>query len=110
MKIGVHRGGEQIDPYEDERTPSASAIQVAADAARRRFGIQAPTLVESKGCLYTSTENDDFRLGRLGSNGFYASACSGHGFKFGPWIGKLLADFVEGKDEPDRYPRFAVQS
>jgi glycine/D-amino acid oxidase-like deaminating enzyme len=24
------------------------------------------------------------------------SACSGHGFKFAPWVGERLADLVEG--------------
>ena len=72
-----------------------------------RFGME-PVVVETLGCLYTSTTNEDFLLGRVGTHGFYASACSGHGFKFGPWIGRLLADFVEGRDSPDRYERFCV--
>lgn len=110
FKVGVHRRMDPVDPNEPERKPSEEAIEIAKDAARRRFGVQDPKLVEAKGCLYTSTESEDFRLGHVGAHGFFASACSGHGFKFGPWIGKLLADFVEGKDKPERYPRFLVES
>lgn len=109
FKIGIHRGGVPIDADSEDRSPSEEAIDLAAEVASRRFGFESPRVVESKGCLYTSTTNDDFRLGRIGANGFYASACSGHGFKFGPWIGRLMADFVEGKDGPDRYPRFSAQ-
>ena len=105
-KIGVHRRMDPIDPDSSDRSPSEEAIEIARDAARRRFGISDPKLVEAKGCLYTSTESEDFRLGRIGEKGFFASACSGHGFKFGPWIGRLMADFVEGKDTPENYPRF----
>ena len=106
LKIGVHRRLDAIDPDSGDRSPNKEAIQIAADCARRRFGFENPKVIESKGCLYTSTKTEDFRLGRIGSNGFFASACSGHGFKFGPWIGKLMADFVEGKDKPEQYSRF----
>jgi sarcosine oxidase len=106
FKVGVHRGGVPLDPNTVGRTPDAEAIEIAKEIAASRFGFKTPQVAESKGCLYTSTENDNFRLGRLGGRGFFASACSGHGFKFGPWIGKLMADFVEGKDQPERYPRF----
>lgn len=108
FKIGIHRGGADIHPDDSNRSPSPEAISCARDAAERRFGFRAAPLVEAKGCLYTTAPNDDFRLGRLGKSGFYASACSGHGFKFGPWIGKLMADFVDGVDRPENYPRFAI--
>lgn len=106
MKIGIHEPGPQIDPRDPHRLPSAKAIQQIEETARKRFGIKAPHVENSVGCLYTSTDDEDFLLGHLGKKGFFASACSGHGFKFGPWIGKVLADFVERRDEPERYFRF----
>jgi sarcosine oxidase len=106
FKVGIHRGGVPSDPDQPNRNPTPMAITKAADAAERRFGFKSPSVVEAKGCLYTTAPNDDFRLGRIGSKGFFASACSGHGFKFGPWIGKLMADFVDQTDRPENYPRF----
>ena len=106
FKVGVHRRMDPIDPATADRTPNNEAIEIARDAACRRFGFTGLDLKEAKGCLYTSTASEDFRLGRIGEKGYFASACSGHGFKFGPWIGKLMADFVEGKDQPESYPRF----
>jgi sarcosine oxidase len=47
-------------------------------------------------CLYTDTPDEDFVLDTPpGSPGMaFASACSGHGFKFSPVIGEILADLA----------------
>ena len=68
--------------------------------------LDEPVLEQITTCLYTTTPGEDFRIGRLESKGFFASACSGHGFKLGPWVGRLLANMVEGKDAPENHPRF----
>jgi len=43
---------------------------------------------------------------------FIASACSGHGFKFGPALGEILADLIGGSTSaeisPFRVSRFFV--
>jgi glycine/D-amino acid oxidase-like deaminating enzyme len=106
QKIGAHRPGPEVDPNSDERPPHAPHLAQIADTVRRHFGNPEPLFREVTTCLYTTTPDEDFRLGRIGANGFYASACSGHGFKMGPWVGRLLADFVEGRDTPERHPRF----
>ena len=107
VKIGVHNRGRPLSPEAPERTPSNEHVEQIRDLCRRRLGIANPRVVEAKGCLYTRKTDEDFMLGRLGEKTVFASACSGHGFKFGPWIGKTLADFLEGKSDPERYPRFA---
>ncbi|MBI1755830.1 MAG: FAD-dependent oxidoreductase [Fimbriimonas ginsengisoli] len=106
FKIGIHTGGRAIDPNDPNREPDPDLLKAIKAVATRRFGVPEPSFLETKGCLYTATENDDFLLGRVGDKGFFASACSGHGFKFGPWIGRLLADFIDGRDRPERHPRF----
>jgi sarcosine oxidase len=47
-------------------------------------------------CLYTMTPDGDFIIDRLRSapNILVASPCSGHGFKFSPVIGEILADLA----------------
>ncbi|HJP64781.1 MAG TPA: N-methyl-L-tryptophan oxidase, partial [Actinomycetota bacterium] len=50
-------------------------------------------------CLYTMTPDDDFILDRVG-NVVIGSPCSGHGFKFAPLLGEVLADLAVGRD-PD---------
>ncbi len=106
VKIGVHlrattwRNGE-ARPVADE-----ALIDMIRKFAKLRFQIENPDVVEVVTCLYTSTPNEDFRWGQVGAKGFYVSACSGHGFKFGPWIGERMADMVEGKSVPEAIERF----
>jgi sarcosine oxidase len=106
FKIGVHELGRDVFLSDLDRNPSEAHAEEILETAARRCGVAKPELRLTKGCVYTSTQNEDFLLGRIGDRGFFASACSGHGFKFGPWIGKLLASFVEGDDEPENYSRF----
>lgn len=106
QKIGIHRPGTQIDPDQSSREPDPELLEIIRDTAARRFGVVNPVVHNAKGCLYTTTKNEDFLMGNLAPNVFFSSACSGHGFKMGLWVGKLLADFVEGKDSPNRHPRF----
>ena len=56
-------------------------------------------------CLYTSTENQDFLLDRVGPF-VLCSPCSGHGAKFAPLIGEMTAELVVGNGSPE--PRFTL--
>jgi sarcosine oxidase len=106
-KVAYHSLGRPIEPESGDREPEGHLLEELGQVLSRRFGTKDPELKRAYGCLYTNTPDEDFRVGRLGHSGFYVSACSGHGFKFGPWIGRLMADFVEGKRTPEGFPRFA---
>jgi sarcosine oxidase len=54
-----------------------------------------PTPVAADSCLYTDTEDESFVLERRGRI-VVGSACSGHGFKFAPAIGRRLAALALG--------------
>lgn len=105
VKIGVHRDGRVANPDASEREPSPIDEMAIAGEAARLLQLHGAA-VKAETCLYTNTVNEDFLFGRLGDKGFFASACSGHGFKFGPWSGQLLADFVDENLTPEDYPRF----
>ena len=64
-----------------------------------------PTPYAETTCLYTSTPTEDFVIDRAGDI-VIASPCSGHGAKFAPLIGELVADLVTGASAPET--RFAV--
>ena len=53
-------------------------------------------LIAAKTCLYTMTPDGDFIVDRLPDYPqiVVASPCSGHGFKFAPLIGEILADLA----------------
>lgn len=106
QKIGAHTPGVEIDPDAPGRMPNPDQLHLIQEVAHRRFGIPYPVLKHTKTCLYTSTPDEDFRIGRIGRKSVFASACSGHGFKMGPWVGRILADIAEGKDDPENHPRF----
>jgi sarcosine oxidase len=65
-------------------------------------------LAAAKTCLYTMTPDHDFLIDRLpgAPNIIVASPCSGHGFKFAPVIGEILADLATGGGTDHDISRF----
>jgi glycine/D-amino acid oxidase-like deaminating enzyme len=59
-------------------------------------------LLPSRMCMYAMTPDEDFILDRFPGyeNVVVGVGFSGHGFKFGPLIGRMLADCLLG-DEPE---------
>lgn len=110
VKIGVHETGPELDPDDPARTPNPEHIEHILAFARRRLGIEHPRIKEAVACLYTRTANEDFLLGRVSDKTVFASACSGHGFKFGPWVGRTLAQMVDGEREATAWPRLAFEA
>jgi len=106
IKFGVHSDGREIDPTGSNRDASLEHIELLKDFARQRFSIEDPVIEEVTTCIYTRTATEDFLFGEAMPGLFFASPCSGHGFKFGPWIGERMADFAEGKSHPRDFPRF----
>jgi sarcosine oxidase len=67
-------------------------------------------LVKAKTCLYTMTPDGDFIIDRLpgAPRVVVASPCSGHGFKFAPAIGEILADLATTGATTRDISRFAL--
>jgi sarcosine oxidase len=78
--------------------------RVGAYVAERMPGLD-PAPIDTKTCLYTSTPTEDFVLDRVG-NVVVGAGFSGHGFKFAPAIGSLLAGIAAGDEPPG--PPFAI--
>jgi sarcosine oxidase len=64
-------------------------------------GLQ-PEPAAAETCLYTTTPTEDFIIDRRGPL-VVAAGFSGHGFKFTPLVGRLLADLAVGKPGPTRF-------
>ncbi|WP_120003042.1 FAD-dependent oxidoreductase [Nesterenkonia muleiensis] len=62
--------------------------------------------VAAASCLFTMTGDQDFLIDTVGPI-TVASPCSGHGAKFAPLLGRLIADAVESRSV---LPRFAFRS
>jgi sarcosine oxidase len=104
VKVGFHGSGPVVDPDDRDRTPVAAEVErLQAYVARFVPGVDAsaPTLIS---CLYDNSPDDDFVMDRRGPV-TVATGFSGHGFKFAPMLGEMLADLATG-GEP--HPRFAL--
>lgn len=89
LKIGRHKSGPPADPDEEGR-PDSEVVDQVAEVVAERFPDADPSPVKVETCFYTNTDDDRFILERH-DRIVVGSACSGHGFKFAPAIGKRLA-------------------
>jgi sarcosine oxidase len=89
-----------MDP--DARTFEPEPVQLAALQRYAREwlpGVDADALTAIS-CTYTSTDDTDFVLDRVGPL-VVGAGFSGHGFKFVPTVGRILADLVDGAARPE---------
>jgi sarcosine oxidase len=92
LKAGVHHAGRDADP-EDGGGPDPDLVDRIASWVHATHPDADPRPVAAQACLYTTTADEGFILQRRGRV-VIGSACSGHGFKFAPVVGRLLADRV----------------
>ena len=92
LKVGVHRTGPVAEPDEPGSADDDIVRQEAGWAERSyRLAQAEPVAVET--CLYTNTADASFVLERHGPI-VVCSACSGHGFKFAPAVGRRVAELA----------------
>lgn len=101
LKAGLD-SGPAWDPDAPRPPASADELALLAEAVAQVLPGAGP-VTESLTCLYTMTADRRFLVGEVPGvpQVLVASACSGHGFKFGPAIGEALADLVCGTARPD---------
>lgn len=101
LKAGLD-SGPPWDPHAPRPQPTATELALLAEAVAQVLPGAGP-VTESLTCLYTMTADRRFVVGEVQGvpQVLVASACSGHGFKFGPAIGEALADLVCGITRPD---------
>jgi sarcosine oxidase len=91
-----HHRNETVEPDRVDRTVSAADEALIRGALAEHIPAANGPLAAAKTCLYTVTPDRDFIVDRLphAPNIVVASPCSGHGFKFAPAIGEILADLA----------------
>ena len=108
VKIANHGPGRRVHP-DAERTIEAADEQRLREFLRESLPALAEApLAASKTCLYCDAFDGDFWIGRDPDRPGLAVAAgdSGHGFKFAPVLGEVIADAIEEK--PSRFTeRFA---
>lgn len=90
FKAALHHAGDAVDPDTRDFDPHPGRVAEVRAFAARRYAAHEPT-GETDTCLYSTTPDEDFVIDRRGPV-VVASPCSGHGFKFAPLVGELIAD------------------
>lgn len=107
VKIGHHGPGTDGDPERPEPLPEAWAARCRAFVRDALPSLAAAPIARMRTCFYADTVDSRFWITshpeRSGVT--VAAGGSGHGFKFGPVLGALVANAVEGVPDP-RLERF----
>jgi sarcosine oxidase len=91
-----HHDDETVDPDDFDRSVSSGDEALIRAVLADHIPAANGPLTAAKTCLYTVTPDHDFLIDRLpgAQTIIVASPCSGHGFKFAPVVGEILADLA----------------
>ncbi len=107
LKVGDHRFSLAGDP-DAPREPRAEETDAVLAACRERLrDFDTYTVDRARVCFYTVSEDERFVVERHGPS-VVASACSGHGFKFGALVGRRIADAIAGRYDSLALSRWAA--
>jgi glycine/D-amino acid oxidase-like deaminating enzyme len=102
VKVANHGLGKSMAP-EDSRDLTPDDVSRCRQFLQESLpGLADAPLVNGRRCLYCDTWDGNFWIGRDPSREglVVAAGGSGHGFKFAPVMGGVIADAVEGIDTP----------
>ena len=111
VKVAKHHHSDAaVDPDRYDRTISAADEAMIRAALKAHIPDADGRLAAAKTCLYTMTPDGDFILDRLpeAPRIIVAAPCSGHGFKFAPVIGDILADLATAGGTAHDISRFRL--
>jgi sarcosine oxidase len=97
VKAGFHYRGGDIDPDTVDRAVSAGEQEEMRAALARHIPGLAGAHLATKVCMYTLTPDEHFVIEHLPGHDarvVVAAGFSGHGFKFTPVVGEILADLA----------------
>ena len=121
IKVAMFRRGQSCTPDTIDRTVRPEEVAAMRDFVAPRMPDLPGTLLESVTCMYTNTPDEHFVIARHPAHERVVVACgfSGHGFKFVPVVGEIVAELVAedrtsqpiGLFDPARFDpgRFAVR-
>jgi sarcosine oxidase len=97
VKVANHGGGEHTSAEGMRRTVGPDEVAAMVERVRTYLPGAAGPLRTAVACPYTHTPDGHFILGPHPRHPtvLLASPCSGHGFKFAPALGELLADLAQ---------------
>ena len=96
VKVMIDRIGPQVAPDDPDRSIDISLLDRLHAYATELLPGLTGEIIEAVSCRYTMTPDEHFIIDRHPAHPqiVIASPCSGHGFKFGAVIGRILADLA----------------
>ena len=105
VKVGEHGTGIPIDPGGERPPVDGPRLERLSRYVSEHLPGLNPEPIGATRCLYATTPTEDFVLDRVGSV-VVGVGFSGHGFKFAPAVGRVLADLADGGLAPA--PRWSL--
>jgi sarcosine oxidase len=106
VKAGQDVGGEITTAADRSFTPNADNLRQLTDFMAATFPGSVEEVLRTVTCLYTLTPDRDFVVAALPNHpDIIVGLGAGHGFKFTPAFGRMLADLaIDGKTSSDISP------
>src|SRR5216117_1054125 len=101
VKIANHGAGREMSPDSPERVVTADDERNLREFLASTFpSLSDAPIVNTRVCMYCDTHDGHFWIARDPERQglVVAAGDSGHGFKFAPMLGEIIADAVEAKD------------
>lgn len=109
VKAAPHNRLAQCDPETTPPLPWDRETEALRDLLRRFIPSLAHQTMEGHVCFYTLTPDGDFVLGPLPeTDKVFTVALAGHGFKFAPVLGEILADLLQDQPPEWSIDRFSL--
>ena len=96
IKVGLHGDGEPCDPNALDRVVRPDEFTLIEEAFARAAPGAAGSMTDSAVCMYTNTDDGHFVIDKMPGSERVSIGCGfcGHGFKFAPVVGEILADLA----------------
>ena len=111
VKVALHAPGRSIDPDHPGSDADPDHVAMLQHYLRDRIpDLGDGEVVATKTCIYTNTPDSDFVIDAVPGlpGAYFATACSGHGFKFSILVGKILTELLEGQGRNRDLARFRL--
>jgi sarcosine oxidase len=111
LKVANHYGaGNSVDPDTVDRNFQPEDALDAQNFATAHLNGVTREVIDGKICLYTMTPDEHFLidLHPEHQNIVMATGFSGHGFKFAPVVGEILADLITNHQTKHRISQFKL--
>jgi sarcosine oxidase len=111
IKIANHHKGEPAEPSATETEAGDNFIKRCRDFFSEFIpALSDARVLETRACFYNNTPDDDFIIDWHPEieNALIVSGFSGHGFKFGPSVGRISADLLISNRTSFNIERFSL--